>query len=161
MPTTDRKSIGKALGRVASGTFIVTTKLEEQSTGFLASWVQQASFDPPVISLAVGENRAIKPMLDAGAPFVIHVLAESDQALVTHFAKGFEPNADAFANVATASGVTGSPILTDALAYLECRFRSKVRTGDHTVYFGDVVAGAARETTDKPLVRIRRSGFNY
>jgi len=161
VPATDRKSIGEALGRIVSGAFIVTTKHKEQSTGFLASWVQQASFDPPMISLAVGESRAIKPLLDAGAPFVVNVISETDQTLVSHFAKGFELKADAFSGVDMTSGTSGCPILNDAIAYIECEFVSKIRSGDHTVYFGKVVAGAAGDTSEKPQVRFRRSGFSY
>jgi hypothetical protein len=49
----------RALGRIPSGLFILTARFEDQSTGMLASWVQQVSFDPPLVSVAVKKGRFV------------------------------------------------------------------------------------------------------
>ncbi len=161
MAVTDRKSIGEAIGKIASGAFIVTEKQGDTTAGFLASWVQQAAFEPPVVSLAVKNDRQIKPLLDAGSPFVINILSEANKEVFSHFAKGFESDQDPFAGIETTSGETGAPILTDALAYMECRLLDHADVGDHTVFFGEVVAGNVQHPDETPMVRFRRSGFNY
>ena len=42
----NKKQVGKALGRVASGLYVVTAKYENKEDAVLASWVNQCSFDP-------------------------------------------------------------------------------------------------------------------
>ena len=49
--------------------------------------------------------------------------------------------------------VTGSPVLADALAWLDCRIREVHEGGDHSIVVGEVVACDARE--GEPLVFFR------
>ena len=160
MPMSDRNALGEALGLIVSGAFVVTARYDEQSTGFLASWVQQAAFEPPLISLAVKVGRPIQDLLNAGAPFVVNILAKGQDALFKHFARGFSLDEPAFEGVRTIYGITGSPILADALAYLECRPHSRLPAGDHVLYIGEVVAGEVAGS-GAPQVRVRKSGFEY
>ena len=53
------KELGSALGRIPSGLFILTVGQGEAETGMLASWVQQCSFDPPRVSVAIQPQREI------------------------------------------------------------------------------------------------------
>ena len=54
-----REGISRALGRVPSGLFIVTAGTGESATGFLASWVQQSSFEPPMVSVGIKKERPV------------------------------------------------------------------------------------------------------
>jgi flavin reductase (DIM6/NTAB) family NADH-FMN oxidoreductase RutF len=161
MSTSDKNDIGGALGRIVSGAFIVTAAKGDERTGFLASWVQQASFEPPMVTLAVKRDRSIRGLLDAGASFVINVLAEDEQSLFGHFAKGFAPGEDAFVGISATDGVLGVPILSDALACLECKIVGSWGAGDHMVYVGEVAAGAVGDNEAAPQTRVRKSGFTY
>ena len=50
-----RNTVGKALGRVPSGVFVLTASdTDHRRYAMLASWVQQAAFDPPAVCLAIG-----------------------------------------------------------------------------------------------------------
>ena len=49
----NKKEVGKALGRIPSGLFIVTAKYEDQEDAVLASWVNQSSFEPPEVTIAL------------------------------------------------------------------------------------------------------------
>lgn len=157
---TEQKSMGEAIGRIAAGMFIVTARHEDRSTGMLASWVQQVSFEPPLVAVAVKVGRPIQQLLDSGAPFAINVLGQGQTAYVAHFGKGFALDQAPFENVDIATGVTGAPILKEAVGYMECRQHGTMRAGDHTLYIGEVVAGAVNRW-DEPAVRFRKSGFTY
>ncbi len=82
------KAIGPALGRVPSGLFVVTYLAGEIEQAMLASWVQQCSFEPPMLSVAVKQGRGISDWLTEGANFVVNVLAEGQTDLISHFGKG-------------------------------------------------------------------------
>ena len=49
------QTIGKVLGRIPSGIFVLTVKHDGRATAMLASWVQQAAFAPPAISVALAK----------------------------------------------------------------------------------------------------------
>ena len=83
------------------------------SGAMVASWVSQASFDPPGISIAVAKDRAIESLLQVGDRFVLNILREDNhQPLLRHFLKRFPPGADRFAGVNVLDGVAnGGPVL--------------------------------------------------
>src|SRR6476646_2144 len=84
------------LGRIPSGIYILTARHAEQETGMLASWVMQAGFDPPMVSVAVRQGRYVGQWLTAGSPFVLNVVAQGQKSLLSHFGRGFELGQPAF-----------------------------------------------------------------
>ena len=44
----------------------------------LASWVQQAGFDPPAITVAIKKGRYVVDWINDGAPFVVNVLSDEN-----------------------------------------------------------------------------------
>lgn len=156
--------IAPLLGRVPSGVFIfVAGDSTGQKTGMLASWVQQASFDPPQVTVAVNRSRYINDCLQPGASVTLNQVIKGDNTLFRHFGKGFEPGVDAFAGVETAVGSTGLPLLTAALGALEGRISNRMEAGDHVIYLVDLVdATPFRDVlTSDVFVHLRKNGFSY
>jgi len=132
----------KALGRLSNGLYVLTTKKGNVSSAMFASWVAQASFKPLGISIAVAKDRAIESLLHVGDRFVLNVLEEGNyQGLMKHFLKRFPPGSDRFAGVKTYPATNGSPILGDALAYMECEVKSRMDCGDHWTIYATVSVG--------------------
>ena len=164
MDDATREAIAPVLGRTPSGIFILTaTDGAGNETGMLASWVQQASFEPPMVTVAVNKKRYLNDWLQAAPRMALSQVGENQKKLLGHFGRGFEPGVAAFDGVPTAQGETGLPVLTEAMGYLEGRISHSQDAGDHTVYFLVVVAGGVSGslTDDKPMVHIRKNGFNY
>ena len=61
----NKKQVGKALGRVPSGLFVVTTKFQDKEDAVLASWVNQCSFDPPTVNVSLGKMRNARLLIDS------------------------------------------------------------------------------------------------
>src|SRR3954452_13197783 len=91
-----QKQLLAALGRVPSGIFIVTAAHGGRETGMLGSWVQQCSFQPPMVGVAVQPGREIVKLLEKGAAVTVNILEASQTDMVAHFGKGFALDADAF-----------------------------------------------------------------
>ena len=71
----------------------------------VASWVSQASFTPPGLTIAVAKDRAIEALMQVGDRFVLNVLRQDNhQQLMRHFLKRFPPGADRFAGVNVLEG---------------------------------------------------------
>jgi len=149
-----------ALGRVPSGLFVLTAAAGGAETGMLASWVQQCSFTPPRVSVAVAKERWVLPHLTDGAPFAVNVLAEGEKKLVAHFGKGFAADAPAFTGLDVTLTADGAPVLTAAHAHLACRVAARFDAGDHVLVIGDVVGGAVHHDA-RPATHVRRTGAHY
>jgi len=148
------------LGRVVSGIYILTAGAGDRATGMLASWVMQAGFEPPMVSVAVKSGRYLGDWITDGEPFVLNIVAEKQLDLLKHFGKGFEPDEAAFEGLNIGRCPRGVPILEDCLGHLECEPVSHVDSGDHRIFLARVVRGALRNDAS-PMVHIRKSGGTY
>ncbi|BAZ89685.1 flavin reductase domain-containing protein FMN-binding protein [Raphidiopsis curvata NIES-932] len=160
------KSLGadldKALGRISGGLYIITAKKGGVSSAMLASWVSQASFKPLGFSIAVAKDRAIESLMQVGDRFVLNVLEEGNyQTLMKHFLKRFAPGADRFEGVKTQPAENGAPILSDALAYMECEVVSRMDCGDHWAVYSTVYAGRVSKPNSLTAVHHRKVGNHY
>ncbi len=152
----------KAIGRISGGLYIITAQKSEVKGAMLASWVSQASFDPPGFTVAVAKDRAIESLMQVGDRFVLNILEEGNyQPLMKHFLKRFSPGADRFAGVKTQTASNGSPILTDALAYLECEVASRMECSDHWIVYSKVTNGRVAKAEGLTAVHHRKVGNYY
>jgi flavin reductase (DIM6/NTAB) family NADH-FMN oxidoreductase RutF len=156
----DNESLSAALGRIPSGLFVLTARHGDHETGMLASWVQQCSFDPPQITVAVKKGRDVLDWLPNGASFVLNVLPEGAKTLIGHFGKGFERGQPAFEGLKVTREHGSAPVLLAAHAYLACRVTSRVDAGDHVIVIGHVLAGAVLNP-GHPTVHVRKNGLKY
>jgi flavin reductase (DIM6/NTAB) family NADH-FMN oxidoreductase RutF len=151
--------IAAALGRVPSGLFILTVGEEDDETGMLVSWVQQCSFEPPQVTVAVKRERFVHGLLGAGANFALNILATEQTDLLKHFAKGFERGEPAFTGLVV-KHAAGVPILSAALAHMTCEVVNRCRAGDHDLIIGRITGGGVHGE-GQPYVHIRKSGLRY
>lgn len=155
----DPNRIGPALGKVASGLYVATGITQGEPVGMLCSFVEQASFEPPMISLAIAPGRPITAVLDAGEPFGLHVLSKDDNALLKSFARGSTP--ESFARHAMVPNAYHVPQFAEAWAFLVGRVVTSIPAGDHTLYLAEVLDGALQHEGREANVRLRPNGFTY
>lgn len=158
----NKEQIGKALGRVASGLFVITAKHGDQEDAVLASWVSQCSFEPPAVTIVLAQNRPARSLIEASNAFIVNVLSDDTDGLLKTFCKRpVNPDASVFEGLDTKKGYKDIAILEDAVSYLECKVINNIGTGDHVMYVGEVVGGKLLNAEDKPYVHTRSSGFHY
>ena len=100
----NKKQVGKALGKVASGLYVLTTKYENKEDAVLASWVNQCSFEPPAVTIALATLRSARLLVEASEAFIVNVLPKEDMALLKHFSR---PPEEVFKGVKTRKGFNG------------------------------------------------------
>lgn len=150
------EAIAAALGRIPSGLFVASWRDGDADRCMLASWVMQAGFAPPSVSVAIATSRDLLAALDRGQPFAVSGLGESQRSLLARFGK---PSDDAFVGVEVQRTPAGCAVLTEAACWLECRAVARAAHGDHVVVVAEVTAGGG--TGAAPLVHVRRSGLRY
>lgn len=152
----------EAVGRIVGSLGIVTTTREDVSSAMLASWISQATFNPPGFTVAVAKERAVESLMFPGCSFVLNILPEDNYlGLMKHFLKPFGPGEDRFDGVDTDQAENGSPILKEASAYLECTISSRMECGDHWVVYATVNQGKVLNAGAKTAIHHRKTGTRY
>lgn len=152
--------VARALGRIPTGLYIVTSKHADGSLGFVGSFVMQVGFDPPTVCVAVGQKRAQLDAIQASGRFALSILDADSSRLMGAFFKKYPEGESALDHVETKDSPGGLPILSEALAWLDCQVTGLHKTGDHVVFFGTVEHGEALREGD-PSVHLRKNGFSY
>ena len=152
----------QALGRIVGSICIVTTSRNDLKGAMVASWISQATFNPPGLTVAVAKERAIESLLPIDSDFVINILEEGKHInLMKHFLKPFAPGEDRFANIDCQEAENGSPILVDSLAYLECTVDNRMECGDHWLIYAIAKEGKLLQSDGITAVHHRKSGSHY
>lgn len=154
-----KEGLKLSLGKIPSGLFAVGAVHEGRRIGMLCSFVEQAGFDPPMISMALGRGRPLGAVLEAGGLFAVNILGAEDKKLLAAFAAG--RGEDPFVAFPLVENDLGLPQLAGALAWLACRPSGSLAAGDHVVYVAEVVEGCLHREAGEPMIRVRKNGFGY
>lgn len=121
--------------------WIVTATADSKRGGLLATWVSEASIDRehPGVLIGIAPNHFTAELIDAGNAFALHLITEAQIGRAWNFAIGSGRERDKLHGLDAKTGATGSPILTDCLAWLDCQVFARLPTGDRTYYWADVV----------------------
>lgn len=150
----------QAVGRLVGSLCVLSAKRGNVVRAMLASWVSQATFNPPGLTVSIAKERVMESLMHTGDKFIVNILSEGNQ-LQKHFMKRFAPGEDRLANLSTDTGDNGCPILTEALAYLECTVHHRIECGDHWVIYGVTEKGQVLQPDGISAVHHRKSGSYY
>ncbi len=157
---TDR--VEQAVGRIVGAMTVVTTQQGDLSGAMLASWVSQATFNPPGLTIAVAKERAIESLMHKDGKFVLNILEQGKHIpLMKQFLKPFAPGENRFVGINIETANNGCPILTDSLAYLECNVENRMECGDHWLIYATIDSGKVFNPTGVTAVHHRKSGSHY
>jgi len=152
----------QAIGRLVGSMCVLTTQRDELSSAMLASWVSQATFSPPGITVAVAKDRAVESLLYKGNTFALNILGDGKHInLMKHFLKPFAPGEDRFSGVDWEPGSTGQPVLKDAIAAIECTVKNRMECGDHWLVYATAEAGSIFDSDSVTAVHHRKTGTHY
>ena len=156
-----KATVGKALGRLPSGVYILTALHEGAPAAMMVSWVQQAAFDPPAVSVAIHKDRPIRQAVLESRRLALAVVGEGDTSLMKKYARGVPPGQDPFDGVDVLRTPGGLLVPSAALAWLECALIDSLDFGaDHELAVARVTDGALlREGAS--FSHLRGNGFHY
>ncbi len=151
-----------ALSRLAAGVVLVTAHDPEEGpsgedVGMTATAFMSVSLDPPLAMVSVRNGSRLDELLERQPLWAVSVLSESQRTTAGRFAmKGRISDRLLFADMAVTRGAeSGAPLVSGALATVECRTEQRVPAGDHTLVIGRVLAAATPSTEGGPLTYFR------
>jgi 4-nitrophenol 2-monooxygenase / 4-nitrocatechol 4-monooxygenase, reductase component len=150
-PPCDQAVFREVVGHFATGVAVITARRDGQDFGLTASAVASLSLEPPMLLVCLNRASVTHGALTAAGAYGVNVLTDEQAEIAIRFA-GTERRTK-FAGLRLHYGPLGQPLLTDALARLECRVSETVSAGTHTVFLGTVAHAEA--TPGSPLTYFR------
>ena len=132
--------VDRVFDQFVRGVFVITTRWKDKLNGMGAAWVSRSAEQPFLLMASVWKKNLSHDLIQQSGIFAVHVLRSDQVAIARHFGKQSGRDVDKFASVSYRVARTGAPILTDCLAYLDCRVVSVTESGDHTGFIGEVQA---------------------
>jgi flavin reductase (DIM6/NTAB) family NADH-FMN oxidoreductase RutF len=132
-----------ACGRFATGVSIASvTDSTGTPHGLTVSSFAAVSLEPPLILICLGHAVTNIEEFRRAPYFGISVLGEEQRPISDRFA---QKGHDRFDGVGWQPGETGVPLLTAALATMECAAHHRFAAGDHDIFIGQVVNACIRD----------------
>jgi flavin reductase (DIM6/NTAB) family NADH-FMN oxidoreductase RutF len=146
-----------------SGLYVVGSRHAEQRNAMTLNWATQIASAPKLVGIAVEKEALTHALIAGGGAFSLCVVDREDRAIVRKFTKPVEVDMAAMTmnGFPFRDGRTGAPVLTQAVAYLDCEVRQRVDAGSHTFFAGEVVDAGFQKPEDTLVLRMEDTRMNY
>ena len=141
-PDGDHRALRSVLGRFATGITVLTSADGDLVHGMTANAFSSVSLDPPLVLVCVQQGALMLETIAANKAFGVSILSAGQEHLARYFASRARPAGRAqFDAVDWAPGpFTTAPLLSGAVAWLECELQSVHEGGDHLIFVGRVLS---------------------
>lgn len=140
------------MGHFCTGVTIITGCIHGRPWGFTAQSFVALSLDPELVAVCPARTSDSWPSIQESGAFCVNFLKDTQSDLSDLFAK---TGVDKFANVEWSARITGSPLLGDTLAFVDCSLVREVDAGDHTIAIGKVEDLGLLDADANPLLFYR------
>ena len=152
----DELHFREVMARFATGVTVVTSRAPDgRPCGLTVNSVASVSLEPLLVLVCVERGAVSHACIAEGGAFAVSVLGRHHEELARRFSLG--DRSARFEELHYRIEVTGSPVLEDAIAWLDCQVTEVYQAGDHSIVVGEVVACDARD--GEPLV-FYRGGYH-
>jgi flavin reductase (DIM6/NTAB) family NADH-FMN oxidoreductase RutF len=151
-PTIDQSRFRQVLGYFPTGVTVITAMGEDRSpVGLAVGSFASLSLDPPLVLFCAATSSSSWPKIEAAGHFCVNILSEEQEDVSRAFASKKD---DKFEGIGWRPGHTGAPIISDVLAWIDCRIEAVQDGGDHHIVLGRVLELEVAHP-GKPLVFFR------
>ena len=116
-PPPDTRSFRDALGRFPTGVAFITAALDGEPAGLIVNSLASVSLEPPLVSFSPARSSLTWSRMRRAGRFGVNVLGRQHERFAV---RATPAGSDRFASLDWEPGRGGVPLLTDALASLEC-----------------------------------------
>jgi flavin reductase (DIM6/NTAB) family NADH-FMN oxidoreductase RutF len=155
----DPQALRETMRLWASGVSVVTTAHGDERSGLTVSAFNSLSLQPPMVLICLHKDSHSIPVIDQSGVFAVSFLNAEQQQLSDRFAGRvpFAEGEDRFTGVETHTAATGSPIIAEAIAWVDCKVAMKHDGSTHWIYIGEVQATGQNSLNNAPLLYFDRA----
>lgn len=155
----DPKAKKQALELITYGLYVIGTHRGDQKHAVMVNWITQASFDPPLLVLALMKEALSTEMVAETGDFSVNFPAADQLEFAKTFIKRPAHEGNRLGGYEFYTQTTGAPIFKDVLAFVEGKVVATVDRGDHLIFVAEVAdAGVHRD--GEPLA-LRGTKMHY
>jgi flavin reductase (DIM6/NTAB) family NADH-FMN oxidoreductase RutF len=145
----DAEAKKTALRMIPYGIYVLTAAGPDGDVAAATvNWVTQTSFNPPLLVVGVKADSGTYETLGKAGKFALNVLGKGQRDTAFRFFKPAERDGDTINGEPFHKGSSGSPILDNAVASVECNVAEIVERGDHHIVIGEVVDANLSQAPD-------------
>jgi flavin reductase (DIM6/NTAB) family NADH-FMN oxidoreductase RutF len=141
---------------------IVTAEERGRVNVMPAGWAMYASTSPRLFAVAVNRNHLTTALIRETGEFVIAVPGRGMEEVIRFCGScsGREVNKVEACGIATQpSSTVAPPLVVGAAANLECKLHHEAPSGDHVVFFGEIVAAWVDDDVEGRLLNFGDGQF--
>jgi flavin reductase (DIM6/NTAB) family NADH-FMN oxidoreductase RutF len=153
----------RVLWKMPSGLYLLGSRAGPRRNLMTLNWASQVALEPKLVGVSVEREALTQELISAGRVFAISILARADRAVVRRFVKPAEddPDAGTLSGHPVRTDVTGAPILSAAVAWVDCEWRQTVECGSHRLFIGEVVGAGFGADEATEVLRMEDTRMNY
>ncbi|HJO60267.1 MAG TPA: flavin reductase family protein [SAR202 cluster bacterium] len=148
-----------ALRQISYGLYIMSASDGTNHSAGTINWLSQASFQPPMVMVAVKADSRLYELVEKTKVFAINILSDSQKQIAEDFFRPTTFEDNKLNGHSFIAGDKGAPILDEIYAHFECTVSGKMELGDHVIFAGEVVSVGQRGD-GKPL-EMSTTGWFY
>ena len=157
----DATAVKAILEHFPYGLYVVTVRGDGEEHGMTANWITQASFDPPMIAVAIENTSKTIGLIRDAHHFAISLLTTEQRELAGKLGRSSDQAPQKLKGVKTKPAPTAqTPVLSEAVGWVECRAVATLPAGDHTIVLGEVLEAGVENGDAEPLT-LKAAGFKY
>ncbi len=140
----------RVMRRFATGITLVTVRDGATLHAMTANSFASVSLNPTLVLVCIVKDGTTHALVSQTGLFAVNILSAAQQELAMRFAHQVPMPADPFADIHWHTSATGTPVLDDGIAYLDCKVVAAHDAGDHTIFIGEVLDAGFGSARDAP-----------
>ena len=148
--TFDSESFRLAMRAWTTGVAVLMAAHENESYGMTINSFTSLSLDPPLVTVVLKNDTRVFDLVNRSRAFSVNILSDLQKDLAENFA-GKLHGMERMTNLAIEPLPSGASVLTEGLAWLDCRVVHTYAAGVNTLFVAEVVS-AGVHSAEYPLV---------
>lgn len=152
-------TVEEVFRRLDTPLYLATTSWEGTDNAWIINYATRLSLsaDPVFMLVCVSQWTFSHELVEKSGALALHLLRKDQWPWIWHFGRQSTRLVDKLRDVSYERRITGSPIITDSIAYLETRILQTLRdvnVGDHTSHIVEVVNWEVFDQSASPLLSV-------
>ncbi len=155
------ETLNKVLWKIPNVLCLLGSRSGDEWNGMTQSWVTQVSMEPVLVAVSVDTKAVTNRLIRQGGAFTVNLWDRTDTRPFVKFSKPAAKEGMALNGRPIREGVTGTPIFTEAIAFLECTVWQTIECGTHDLFIGEVVDAALVGDEAVDVARMEDTRMKY